>query len=367
MDLPLLSALFAAFAIALYVMLDGFDLGVGAMLLAQTDEQLRDQMVDSIMPTWDGNETWLIMAGVALLAAFPIAYGVLLPAFYLPLIIMLLALGLRGVSFEFRFQAIGARRFWDLAFGLGSIVAALMQGLIVGGLIQGVTVSGESFGGSVFDVFRPFPVLAAVTILTGYIVLGAGWLHLKATLTLRRFAERGLRVAVPCFAALAVATCAVAVFVQPGVRAAWAAYPYILAADQPAVCCRNHRSAAGDWRAFRRKAVRTRADPVCPRGGGPWFHHFPRRRPLPPDALGRRVHDPQPRLPLDRRRHCDAGRARLFRVCLPRLPGQDARNRVGRMSPRIRRLSWFGGLYLASVSAVVVLTFAIRAVLWLVS
>jgi cytochrome bd ubiquinol oxidase subunit II len=170
------------------------------------------------------------MAGVALLAAFPIAYGVLLPAFYLPLIIMLLALGLRGVSFEFRFQAIGARRFWDLAFGLGSIVAALMQGLIVGGLIQGVTVSGESFGGSVFDVFRPFPVLAAVTILAGYIVLGAGWLHLKATLTLRRFAERGLRVAVPCFAALAVATCAVAVFVQPGVRAAWAVYPYTLAA-----------------------------------------------------------------------------------------------------------------------------------------
>ena len=104
MDLPLLSALFAAFALSLYVMLDGFDLGVGTLLLAQHDEELRDRMVDSITPTWDGNETWLIMTGVALLAAFPIAYGILLPAFYLPLIAMLLALGLRGVSFEFRYQ-----------------------------------------------------------------------------------------------------------------------------------------------------------------------------------------------------------------------------------------------------------------------
>jgi cytochrome bd ubiquinol oxidase subunit II len=229
-DPPLLSALFAAFAIALYVMLDGFDLGVGALLLTQSDEQLRDRMVDSILPTWDGNETWLIMGGVALLAAFPMAYGILLPAFYLPLIIMLLALGLRGVSFEFRFQAIGARRVWDLAFGLGSIVAALMQGLIVGGLIQGVTVSGESFDGSVFDIFQPFPALIAITVLAGYTVLGAGWLHLKTTRKLRTFAERGLHLAVSCFAVLAAATCAAAVFVQPGVRSAWTAHPFILGA-----------------------------------------------------------------------------------------------------------------------------------------
>ena len=132
-------------SLSLYVMLDGFDLGVGALLLVQPDEQLRDRMVDSIMPTWDGNETWLIMAGVALLAAFPIAYGVLLPAFYLPLIAMLLALGLRGVSFEFRYQVDRQRRLWDSAFGVGSIVAALEQGLIVGGLIQGVAVDGERF------------------------------------------------------------------------------------------------------------------------------------------------------------------------------------------------------------------------------
>jgi cytochrome bd ubiquinol oxidase subunit II len=191
MDLPLLSALFAAFALSLYVMLDGFDLGVGVLLLAQSDEQLRDRMVDSITPTWDGNETWLIMTGVALLAAFPIAYGILLPAFYLPLIAMLLALGLRGVSFEFRYQVERGRWAWDVAFGLGSIIAALMQGFIVGGLIQGVAVDGERFSGSVFDVFQPFSLLVAVSVLAGYMVLGGGWLHLKATRNLHGFAERG--------------------------------------------------------------------------------------------------------------------------------------------------------------------------------
>src|ERR1700733_5164710 len=154
--LPLASALFATFALTLYVMLDGFDLGVGALLLAQPDETQRDRMVDAIMPTWDGNETWLIMAGVTLLAAFPIAYGVLLPAFYLPLIAMLLALGLRGVSFEFRYQVDRDRRLWDRVFAVGSIVAALAQGLIAGGLIQGVAVAdGERFAGGVLDVFRP--------------------------------------------------------------------------------------------------------------------------------------------------------------------------------------------------------------------
>jgi cytochrome d ubiquinol oxidase subunit II len=229
MDLPLLSALFAAFALSLYLMLDGFDLGVGALLLAQSDERLRDRMVDSILPIWDGNETWLIMAGVALLAGFPMAYGILLPAFYLPLIVMLLALGLRGVSFEFRYQADQSRPVWDLAFGLGSIIAALTQGLIVGGLIQGVAVADEHFSGSIFAVLSPFALLIAAALLTGYVVLGAGWLHLKATAELRNFAERILRVATPIFVALAAAACIVAALVQPGTLTAWNAhYPQLI-------------------------------------------------------------------------------------------------------------------------------------------
>jgi cytochrome d ubiquinol oxidase subunit II len=230
MNLPLLSALFATFALTLYVMLDGFDLGVGALLLIQPDEKQRDRMVDAIMPTWDGNETWLIMAGVSLLAAFPIAYGVLLPAFYLPLIAMLLALGLRGVSFEFRYQVDRHRRLWDMAFSVGSVVAALAQGLIVGGLIQGVAVAeGERFAGSVFDVFRPFPLLTALSVLGAYSVLGAGWLHLKATGPLRTFSERMLRLVTPMFVALAAAVCIAATMIQPGVRAAWVKYEVPLA------------------------------------------------------------------------------------------------------------------------------------------
>src|SRR5216684_6611261 len=112
MDLPLISAVFAAFSITMYVLLDGFDLGVGALLLLQSHETSRNQMVDSITPTWDGNETWLIMAGVTLLAGFPVAYGILLPALYIPVIVMLLSLGLRGVSFEFRHNSETSRRRW---------------------------------------------------------------------------------------------------------------------------------------------------------------------------------------------------------------------------------------------------------------
>jgi cytochrome d ubiquinol oxidase subunit II len=225
MDLPLLSAAFAAFAMTLYVMLDGFDLGVGALLLILADEHLRDQMVDSILPTWDGNETWLVMTGVTLLAAFPVAYGIVMPAFYLPIIIMLLALGLRGASFEFRYQVAGKRRrFWDVAFSVGSIVAASMQGVIVGGLIQGVAMTGDHFSGSVSDTFQPFPLITAATVLAGYVVLGSSWLHLKATARLRSFADRILRLADPMFAGLATATCLAAAFVQPGVEAAWVAH-----------------------------------------------------------------------------------------------------------------------------------------------
>lgn len=228
MDLPLLSALFAAFALVLYVMLDGFDLGVGALLLAQSDGRLRDRMIDAILPTWDGNETWLIMAGVALLAAFPIAYGILIPAFYIPLIAMLLALGLRGVSFEFRAQTDGARARWDTVFALGSIVAALMQGVIVGGLVQGVAVEGEHFAGSVFDAFTPFSCLVAMSLLAGYILLGAGWLHFKSTGQIRSFSERTLRLSAPAFIGFAVLTCAMAPLVQAAIRKTWISYSWPL-------------------------------------------------------------------------------------------------------------------------------------------
>ena len=229
MDLPLLSAFFLAFTLTLYVILDGFDLGVGILLLFQPVETARDHMVDSITPTWDGNETWIIMAGITLLAAFPIAYSILLPAFYLPVIAMLLALGFRGVSFEFRVQSKQHRRAWDVAFGVGSLVAALMQGLIVGGLMQGVTVQSRQFVGSVLDSFRPLPIISGITLLLGYAVLGGGWLKLKSNASLQPFASGSLRVAAPAFAVLFGIACIYAVRIQPGIRSQWASHGIALA------------------------------------------------------------------------------------------------------------------------------------------
>ncbi len=229
MDLSLLSASFLAFTLTLYVILDGFDLGVGILLLFQPANAARDHMVDSITPTWDGNETWIIMAGVTLLAAFPIAYSILLPAFYLPVILMLLALGFRGVSFEFRVQSKEHRRAWDVAFGVGSLVAALMQGLILGGLMQGVTVQNLHFAGSVLDIFRPLPIISGITLLFGYAVLGAGWLKLKSNVSLQHFASRSLRVSAPAFAVFFGIACVYAVRIQPGIHAQWASHGTALA------------------------------------------------------------------------------------------------------------------------------------------
>ena len=229
MDLSLLSALFLGFALTLYVMLDGFDLGVGILLLLQPASAARDHMIDSITPMWDGNETWIIMAGITLFAAFPVAYSILLPASYVPAFLMLLSLGFRGVSFEFRVQTSRYRHEWDLAFAVGSLVAAFMQGLILGGAMQGVKVQDLRFAGSVKDVFRPFPLLCGLAVVTGYTVLGAGWLVLKSNPSVQSFATRCLRVSTPLFAALFGMACIHAFKIQLGIRSAWASHPIVLA------------------------------------------------------------------------------------------------------------------------------------------
>ena len=229
MDLPLLSASFLAFTLTLYVILDGFDLGVGILLLFQPAEAARDHMVDSITPTWDGNETWIIMAGVTLLAAFPIAYSILLPAFYLPVILMLLALGFRGVTFEFRVQSKLHRRGWGVAFAVGSLVAAFMQGLVLGGLMQGVKAQNQHFAGSVLDVVHPLPIISGLALPFGYAVLGGGWLKLKSNLSLQAFANRSIRVSAPFFAILFGIASIYAVRIQPSIREKWAAQGIALA------------------------------------------------------------------------------------------------------------------------------------------
>jgi cytochrome d ubiquinol oxidase subunit II len=186
-------------------------------------------MIDSITPTWDGNETWIIMAGVTLLAAFPIAYSILLPAFYLPVILMLLALGFRGVTFEFRVQSKLHRRGWGVAFAVGSLVAAFMQGLVLGGLMQGVKVENQHFAGSVLDVVHPLPIISGLALLFGYPVLGGGWLKLKSNLSLQAFANRSIRVSAPSFAILFGIACIYAVRIQPSIRSKWASHGIALA------------------------------------------------------------------------------------------------------------------------------------------
>jgi cytochrome bd ubiquinol oxidase subunit II len=221
MDLPLLAALFMLFALTMYVVLDGFDLGVGALLLAQRDERVRDRMVDAIAPTWDGNETWLIMAGVTLLAGFPIAYGILLPALYLPVIVMLLSLGLRGVSFEFRHNGKTSRRRWDVVFAGGSVVAGLAQGVIVGGLIQGVSVDQNAFAGSPLDTLSPFSILIGVTVVAGYATLGVSWLRLKGEDATRAFARTHQRWVPLAFLGLTAIVTLIGTMVQPNLSASW--------------------------------------------------------------------------------------------------------------------------------------------------
>ncbi len=148
-SLPVLLAVVVAFALAMYVALDGFDLGVGILLLTAREEADRDRMVYSISPVWDANETWIVLAGVTLLGGFPVVYGTLLPAFYVPLVLMLLCLAFRGTAFEFRFQTATGRKFWDYAFSLGSLGASICQGLVAGGLLSGVTLQWRHVGFSI--------------------------------------------------------------------------------------------------------------------------------------------------------------------------------------------------------------------------
>src|SRR5688572_13493740 len=180
-DLPFIWAGIIAFAVLAYVMLDGFDLGIGILFPSYKAREDRDLMMNSVAPVWDGNETWLVLGGGGLMAAFPLAYAVVMPALYAPLIAMLLALIFRGVAFEFRWKAEtdGARRLWDHSFAWGSIAAAFAQGIALGALVQGVPVQGRAYAGGWWDWLTPFSILTGAALVAGYALLGATWLILK--------------------------------------------------------------------------------------------------------------------------------------------------------------------------------------------
>jgi cytochrome bd ubiquinol oxidase subunit II len=176
--LPVIWAALIGTAVAIYVILDGFDLGIGVLFPTAQNESQRDQMMRSIAPYWDGNETWLVLGGGGLLVAFPLAYSIIMPAFYLPMIVMLLALVFRGVAFEFRIVSY-SRKWWNFAFTAGSTLAAFTQGIILGALIQGVRVEKGAFAGGHFDWATPFAFLCGVALVSGYALLGATFLIMK--------------------------------------------------------------------------------------------------------------------------------------------------------------------------------------------
>jgi cytochrome d ubiquinol oxidase subunit II len=178
-DIPIIWAFVIAFAVFVYVVMDGFDLGLGMLFPLFPKKAHRDVMMNSVAPVWDGNETWLVLGGGGLMAAFPLAYAVLMPALYTPIIAMLIGLIFRGVAFEFRWRTQRKRNLWDIAFFGGSLLATLAQGVALGAILQGVHVAGRQYAGGWWDWLTPFSILTGLALVAGYGLLGATWLVMK--------------------------------------------------------------------------------------------------------------------------------------------------------------------------------------------
>ena len=230
MDLPLIWAGLIAFAVLAYVVLDGFDLGVGILFCVEHDAHDRDTMVNSIAPVWDGNETWLVLGGGGLFAVFPLAYATILPALYPAMIGMLLALVFRGVAFEFRFRATTGwgRRAWDVSFMLGSSLAAFCQGLALGGLLQGIHVENRAYAGGWFDWLTGFTVLCGVALVVGYALLGSTWLIWRTEGALQERCRKHARAVGVAMVSLIFVVSLWTPMLNPRFEARWFGWPGIL-------------------------------------------------------------------------------------------------------------------------------------------
>ena len=228
LDLTPVWTIILGVGILFYVLLDGFDLGVGILFGFAPDTQSRNTIMNSIAPIWDGNETWLILGSVGLFAAFPLAFAIIIPAVYLPIAVMLISLVFRGVAFEFRFRDSAHKTFWDYAFSTGSFVATLMQGIVLGAFIQGFEVDGRVFSGSSWDCFTPFSLVTGIALIFGYGLLGAGWLVMKTEGSLQTSMRRhGLW----CLAGVVVAVGVVSIWtpiMNPAIAARWFSFPNII-------------------------------------------------------------------------------------------------------------------------------------------
>jgi cytochrome d ubiquinol oxidase subunit II len=227
-DLAFIWAGLIAFAVLAYVLFDGFDLGIGILFpfLDRGDE--RDQAMNSVAPVWDGNETWLVLGGGGLMAAFPLAYAVVLPALYAPITAMLLGLIFRGVAFEFRFRSARRKLMWDWSFAIGSTVAALAQGVALGALVQGVPVVGRAYAGGWWDWLTWFSVLTGFALVVGYALLGATWLIWKTSGGLQQKAYRFARLTGLGTLLLIGLVSVIMPFLDPVFRQRWFSWPNML-------------------------------------------------------------------------------------------------------------------------------------------
>lgn len=216
------------FGVFMYVLMDGFDLGIGILYPFAPSEEARDVMMNSVAPVWDFNETWLILGGAGLFAAFPIAYAVVLPAMYLPLLLMLIALVFRGVAFEFRFKARTSRHWWNKAFFLGSLLATFAQGVVLGTFIQGIEVQGRNFAGGMLDWLTPFSLFCGLALVVGYALLGSTWLIWRTIGILQDWCFRVARRLLVAVLVMIVAVSLWTPLVEPGIAARWFAMPNIV-------------------------------------------------------------------------------------------------------------------------------------------
>jgi cytochrome d ubiquinol oxidase subunit II len=232
LDLTLIWAGIIALAVFAYVVMDGFDLGIGILFPTFAVGEERDQAMNSIAPVWDGNETWLVMGGGGLMAAFPIAYAVILPATYPLVIAMLLGLVFRGVAFEFRWRDPAHRAFWDWAFCIGSVVAAFSQGVMLGAILQGIHVEAGAYAGGWLDWLSPFSLLTGVALLIGYALLGSTWLFGKVEGSAQQHARKmARRLAWVMLLAIAVVSAATPLLNLEYARR-WLEFPSVLLTAQ---------------------------------------------------------------------------------------------------------------------------------------
>jgi len=231
-DLTIVWAFIIAFAVFAYVTMDGFDLGIGILFPAIQVGHGRNRAMNAIAPVWDGNETWLVMGGGGLLAAFPLAYAVILPATYPLIVAMLLGLIFRGVAFEFRWRDERHRPFWDFAFFAGSVTAALSQGMVLGAILQGIRVADRTYAGSWWDWLTPYTLLTGLGVVAGYALLGACWLVWKLEGEVQQRAYRLARGAAVATLGLMAAVSLYNLALLPAYRERWLTMPNILFASQ---------------------------------------------------------------------------------------------------------------------------------------